>query len=99
ADADQVPHVETAVDGFGDPCDTVVPAEGFELRDRNADPLDGVCAPEGEVFVERELVGRDRADACARVHGHPSVSPRAMLLPPSSCRLTPVTNSDSRDAR
>ena len=34
--------------------------------------------------------------ATTRMHRQPSVRARALLLPPSSCRLIPVTNSDSR---
>ena len=57
-----------------------------------------VLGPEREVVDEREAERRDGADA--RRAGAsvviPSVRPRAMLLPPSSCRFTPVTKADSR---
>src|SRR5262249_49172002 len=76
-----------------------VPAERIELRDRHAHAVDTVRGPELEVAREIEPERADRADADAGVHDQPSVSARAMLLPPSTWRVRPVTKSDSRDAR
>ena len=52
--------------------------------------------------LDRATAGTSRSrsrHARAMHHAQPSVRPRAMLLPPSSCRLMPVTNSDSGLAR
>ena len=70
------------------------------LATETPDVGDAVPRPEGEVLGKCEL---ERGDRARRRPAGASISPRsrprAMLLPPSSWRLMPVTNSDSRLAR
>ena len=104
AEPDEVRDAQAAVDGVGDELGPRRPSRTLRASRPTRRRVVMPCA-----LPEREVLGRASSlnvqialTHAAGVHRgapQPSVRPRAMLLPPSSCRLMPVTNSDSRLAR